>query len=175
MPEVQPIVEPVDLREARLFMRRDEDETWDDDVISILIRANREFLEQQLGLSLVPKTGLKYKYSRGCNCGYPPKVYLPYGPVNSLEAVNGADIAVETKNLSPDDYYPAYQFHQDTTITYSAGDWEGNLPYAIKQALLMLVATSYQNRDSYIPGVTSNEATQNALLLAGQFSRNLYL
>lgn len=167
--------EPVTLDEVRQHMRRDADETWDDDLIATYIVANREFLEQYLGLSLVPKTNLKYKYRRGCNCGYPPKVYLPYGPVNEITVVDGDLKPVAYENLSPDDYYPAFKFDKSVTITYSAGDWEGNMPFAIKTALMMLTSTSYLNRESYVVGVSSDEVTKNALELAHKFSRNLYL
>jgi len=170
-----PVTEPITVAEAKLFMRIDSDYTYDDTVIELLISANREFLEGELGLSLVPKTNLKYKFTKPC-CGQCVNTYIPYGPVNSISATYISDGgAYELVNAGPDEYYPYYRLTNSVNITYTAGDWRGNFPAGLKLALLMLVATNYENRENFVVGETVNEVTQNALNMAWKFSRNLYL
>lgn len=176
MPDVQPVVEPISLAEAKDFMRIDPDYNFDDAIISIMISANREYLEQELGLSLVPKIGLKYKYTKPC-CGYRGTgIYLPYGPVNSAIATYNTDGSnYELVNEGPDEYYPYYRFSASVNVVYNAGNWEGNFPASLKLALLMMVATNYENRENFVIGETVNETVQNAKQLAYKYSRNLYL
>jgi len=176
MPYVDdPVIEPITLIEAKEFMRIDPDYDFDDSVINLLIAANREWLEGELGLSLVPRTGLKYKYTKPC-CGQCVNTYIPYGPVNSITATYATDAQPYTlTNAGPDEYYPYYRLTNSVNIEYAAGDWEGNFPSGLKLALLMLVATNYENRENFVVGQTVNTVTQNAMTMAFKFSRNLYL
>lgn len=172
---VAPVTEPVSLDEAKNFMRIDADYSFDDGIILMMITANREYLEGELGLSLVPKTGLKYKYTRPC-CGQIQRVYLPYGPVTNVVYTNTDDVVQDAPtNLSPDDYYPAYRLYYSGTLTYDAGNWGSAFPAGLKLALLMRVATNYENRENFVVGQTVNEVTQNADQMAFKYSRNLYL
>jgi len=176
MPYVDdPIIEPITLAEAKEFMRIDADYDFDDSIINIIIAANREFLEGELGLSLVPKTGLKYKFTKPC-CGQCVNTYIPYGPVNDISATYITDNQPYTlENAGADEYYPYYRLTNSVNILYDAGDWEGNFPAGLKMALLMLTATNYENRENFVVGQTVNEVTQNAMQLAFKYSRNLYL
>lgn len=174
MPYVEPIVEPITLTEAKEFMRIDPDYDFDDLTIGLIISANREWLEQDLGLSLVPRTGLKYKFTKPC-CGQCVTTYIPYGPVNTITAKDLMNEDFVLTNTGADDYYPQYRLTQSVNITYTAGDWGGNFPSGLKLALLMLVATNYENRENFVVGQTVNEVTQNATNMAFKWSRNLYL
>ena len=169
------MAEPITLAEAKKFMRIDEDYAYDDAIIEIMIQANREYLEGELGLSLVPKTNLKYKYTRPC-CGQLQRIYLPYGPVEDVVYTNTDNVVQDAPtNLSPDDNYPAYRLYYSGTLTYNAGNWGDVFPASLKLALLMLVATNYENRENFVVGQTVTPVTQNALNLASKYSRNLYL
>lgn len=176
MPYVDnPVIEPITLTEAKQFMRIDEDYEYDDFTIQTIISAQREWLEGELGLSLVPRTGLKYKFTKPC-CGMNVATYIPYGPVNEIEAKYiSDDTDYILTNLGADEYYPYYRLTNSVNITYSAGDWEGNFPAGLKLALLMLVSTSYENRENFVVGTTVNEVTQNAMNMAWKWSRKLYL
>lgn len=176
MPYVDdPVVEPISLSEAKQFIRMDADYTYEDALIGMLISANREWLEGELGLSLVPRTGLKYKFTKPC-CGQCVNTYIPYGPVNEIAATYVTDDQpYELANLGADDYYPYYKLNNSVNITYSAGDWGGNFPQGLRLALLMLVATNYENRENFVVGETVNDVTQNAMTMAYKWSRNLYL
>ncbi len=176
MPNIEnPVVEPITLAEAKAFMRIDPDYDFDDTVINTLISANREWLEGELGLSLIPRSGLKYKFTKPC-CGQCVNTYIPYGPVNEISATYITDNQPYTlTNAGADDYYPYYKLNNSVNITYSAGDWQGNFPAGLKLALLMLVATNYENRENFVVGQTVNTVTQNAMTMAFKYSRNLYL
>lgn len=139
--------EPVSPDEVRFFMRRDEDETWDDDLIASLIEAQRQAMEIDLGIALVKRTVTENYRGTPC-CGYiaawqrwKPK----YGPVSGLEAK-----LIDGTPVTPDNYgsaeWPVLLLSYNADITYTAG--YNTVPEPLKTALKMRVSTLYQNREN---------------------------
>lgn len=168
--------EPITLTEAKKHMRIDDDYTYDDDLINLYIKSNREWMEKQLNLSLVEKTGLKQKYNRGCHCVEPGKIYINYGPVTSGFTILSTGLTPTPLVLDSDywncgtDEFPVIYANQSANITYNAGYSATTIPSDLKLALLMLVASNYEMREDYEPAV-NKQATR---LMYSQ-SRNLYL
>jgi uncharacterized phiE125 gp8 family phage protein len=167
------MAEPVTLSEAKLYMRIDDDYTYDDAVINTIITAQRVAMERELALSLIEKTGLTFNYRRPC-CGvyYRSLTSIPNGPVTSIVIKNTAGDVVTPENLGAE-AFPAYCFTYSADVTYSAGYTASNVPTDIKLALLMRVATSYKNRED-----STNEQVNTVInasrKLSRQESRNIF-
>lgn len=146
-----PEYEPLTLAEAKLFLRVDGSE--EDTLISHLIAAAREKAEGWMRRSLLTQTWkLQQQYIAG------QRIKLPLGVVQSIETVQairlGEAITIDEEGY---DFYPesseiAVEVGMDAdriTVEYVAGYNDiGQIPAAIKQAILHIVAHYYHARET---------------------------
>ena len=147
--------EPVSLEEMKDYLRLegyvDSDEStsddlsefdFDDRLLTDLIRASRELIEEKAGITIVPKTREAVITNL---CGM---IELPYGPVISITELldsEGTEITDEFYKIIGNKWkYLAYPCYCNMTITYEAG-YE-KLPRPIKIDIMRLTAYMYENR-----------------------------
>lgn len=142
------------------------DTSADDTLISTLIQSARQAAESYLNQALITQT-ITEKLDRLSN----PLLYLSVSPVISVSSFQYADSNNSTQTFDANNYVvdtfnkPArlslaygkswptlYGNINDVTITYTAGysTQPSGVPYQIRQAILMMVADSYDNREDYI-------------------------
>jgi len=132
--------EPVALADAKAWCRIDTDD--DDALVTALIAAARLEVESFTGRALVTQS---WRLTLECPVGR--EVMLPVVPVSAISAAtaDGEDIAVTLQGdaaLLPDEGYETLSI--DYTAGYGAA---ADVPPDLKQAVLMLVAYWYDNRD----------------------------
>lgn len=155
-----PAAEPLSTAEAKLHLRVDH--TSDDTLITALIVAAREHVENYLVGSLVEQTRAVYLSA----WPYSP-FRLPCGPVQSIDSVKYTDSDGVENTVSTDLYYlsPGGELCLETfeswptarlrgpgaiEITYTTG-YESvvtDIPQAIKQAMLLLIGEWYEQREA---------------------------
>lgn len=167
--------EPLTLAEARLQCRVDPIDDLDsdgngthpdDDLIEMLITAAREYCEQFLGVSLVPKT-LELALDE-----FPTEddgiIELPLGPVNSIVSVTvgtGSDSEMDSDDYVLDDFsvpnrivpatiWPTVSASLNSiriiyTVGYDGPDSSDGptIPKTVLQAMKLLVADWYKHRE----------------------------
>lgn len=169
---VAPTVEPVTLEEAKLHLRVDDDNTTEDDLIESLITVAREHAEAFTNRAFLQQT-LRMKMDE-----FPCVIQLPRPQLISVSSIQYVDTAGVTQTLSASLYRvdsdsdparitPAYgqswPSTQDitgaVTVTYVAGYGAAAtaVPTGIRQAILMLIGTLYENREDIIAGVSAME------------------
>lgn len=142
------------------------DTSADDTLITNLIQSARQAAESYLNQALITQT-ITEKLDRLSN----PLLYLSVSPVISVTSFQYADSQNTTQTFDAGNYVvdtftkPArlslaygkswptlYGNINDVTITYTAGysNQPSGVPYQIRQAILMMVADSYDNREDYI-------------------------
>lgn len=177
-----PESEPVELTEAKEFCRIDG--TDSDTLLGIFITTAREKCEKYSGLSFVTQERQVVLDKFPCT----RIIYIPNGPVQSVgnisyydddgvvqELVSGTDFIVDTNSdicrIQVVDTWPSTEDRINAiTIPFTAG-WEiddvhNPMPSVIKNAVLLEVASMYENRQNEIIGVTVNKlnADSEALL-----------
>lgn len=144
----------------------------EDDLIGGYIDAavdELDFPMGHLGRSLMPRT------VRLIIDSYPSEIItIPGPPVQSIESVDYIDKSGGTQTILPDDYdtdladtgWPAAIWHKDKwpqmddvpgrmTIEYIAGyDVPSLIPSVIRNAILVMAASKYRDRESSIVGTT---------------------
>lgn len=128
--------EPVTLAEAKKFMHIGFIE--DDDHITELIKAAREWVEKLTGVSLIARTIT-------CTIQVVHSLELPYGPVTStrdgfLEA--NTDIAAD--NLTEGQFPRVTGLNGRYKVSYTAG--YNPVPKLLKMAVLNKIISMYENR-----------------------------
>ncbi len=175
----QPESEPVTIAEAKQHLRVDG--TDEDTYINMLIKVSRQMCESYSGLSFLTQQR-EIKLDR-FPCG---NIYLPYGPVQSVDDFvyfDGDDVSqvmVVNDNYTLDlSYQPAriqrveswptvYSKMSSVVISYTAGyanDDHDPLPEVIKSAILLQLGTLYENRQNDIVGATVNAVNSNSEFL----------
>jgi uncharacterized phiE125 gp8 family phage protein len=163
---VPPVAEPVTLDEAKAVLRVTDNA--EDALIQRLIRAARQRIEAALGLSLITTTYRETLdlWSDGLTAnGY---VRLQRGPLLSVVSVRIADEAGDYETLDPSRYRPRLDSRPGLIvplgaglppsaqpvggleITYRCGFGEGaqDVPEPLRQAVLALVAHSFEHREA---------------------------
>lgn len=158
----EPSVEPVDLDDiVKIDLRVDD--TIEDDIVDLMIKAARQRVESMLGASLITQTRtIKMDYFPTVNT-----IKVLYGPLQSVETIKYYDSADQEITMDQADYWvdpdtdriviknswPAtYDRPSAVTITYKAGygDDATLVPADIKKAILYLIAHFYENRQAVI-------------------------
>ena len=167
-----PAVEPVALTDARAICRVDQ--SLEDGWITGLIAAARQRIERELGLCLIA-TGVSEWRDAWGPTGDRGGLVLARGPLIGVTAVAVADSARNFRTLDPGYYAPmagswppeigatALSIIQPTArsaglrIDYTAGfgATADTVPDPLKQAILALVAWSYDHRDSLDPPLSA--------------------
>lgn len=177
----QPSVEPVSLADAKLHLRVTQ--AAEDDLIQSLIVSARNIIEEELGLSLITTT---WQQKRQQFPFHPNRILLDRAPVVAITSITYVDSANATQTLDSSRYIsslthrpawvmPAYAdvwpdargYNDDVTVTFTAGfgTTANDVPASIKQAMLLLIGTMYENRESLVTGTIVNELPTVKLLL----------
>lgn len=174
---VEPTGTPVSLADAKLQCRVTHSE--EDDLINGLIAAAVSMVEDYCGRALLEQTW------RLTLDQFAERIVLPRGPVQEIETFtyldrDGAEQTVSSNLykldldadpqvilLEPQQQWPAVgNFAVPITITYVTGHAEADaVPAAIKQAILMLVANWFRNRETLLTGSTVAEMPLGTMAL----------
>jgi uncharacterized phiE125 gp8 family phage protein len=171
-----PTVEPVTLAEAKLHCRVDL--TADDTLITALIVAARQYLEEAVGRSLVTRT---YELTVDLTADPIPLPMPPLGAVSKVESLDtdggvattltlGTHYTIDTVPVVPTVTVDVPLGDTATIkVTYTAGygATAATVPQLLRQALLLMVGHWYANRESVAPGdLREVPAAFNALVYA---------
>lgn len=172
-----PPTEPIDLAYAKTFLRVDHDE--EDALISDLIRASRERTERQIRTSLITRRQL---YTTDCLSD--SGVFINHGPVTAVHDLKVIDPSGSVAGVSPTDYQvdlrsiPAHlclrapfrwhdfagpAAHVEIEIDAGYGTEAADVPMPLRQAVLLLLAQSYEYRDR--PDIPPMPMMVDALLM----------
>lgn len=159
----QPLTEPVTLSDVKIFLRTIVgDDSEDEAVIIPMITAAREFCENATGRALAVQTVTAFPRT------FEP-AFLPRPPIASLvsakytdkdgtqhEMAEGACIISNDKVYFPNPPSTGELFAVNPIqVTYTTG--YTTLPPSLRQAILMLVAHWYNNREAVQIGSRINE------------------
>jgi len=168
-----PSVEPVTASELKAHLRVTH--TDEDTYIGTLITAARQWIENYTNRQLVTATWTLYLD------GFSAQIDMPHPPLQSVTSVQYYDTGGTLQTLSSAVYtvdtyarigrlveasgqvWPATQdIINAVQIEYKAGygDAGSNVPTAVRQALLLLAAHWYENRESVVVGVTSTHVPE---------------
>lgn len=152
------------LSEVKNYLKVDT--SADDTLITTLLQSAREVAERYLNQALITQT-ITEKLDRLNS----PVIYLSVSPVISVSSFQYADSQNTTQTYNASNYIvdtfekPArlsvaygktwptlYGNINDVTITYTAGynTEPSGVPMQIRQAILMMIADSYDNREDYV-------------------------
>ena len=151
--------ELVTVAEAKLFTRIDT--SADDTLIDDMITQARVFIENYISRDVVAKNRTYYvDQTNGL-------FDLPFAPIASVSSVTVEGEAATYDILGLDDY--SIELHggpsKHVRVTYVTA---GINDSAIKQAILQLVSTLYDNRADYVTGTIVSDVPSNVKsLLAG--------
>ena len=150
---VAPTAEPVSLPQAKAHLRITHSE--DDTEINAMITAAREVVEKYLNRDIAQRTWI---YTAE---GFSSPMVLPKAPVDSITSIQYVDENGDTQTLSDSVYvldddkihlkydqtWPATRNQRHAvTITFVSGYAETQ--GAVSHAILMIVASMYENRES---------------------------
>ncbi len=157
-----PAEEPVSLIEAKLHLRVDTDD--DDNLITGLIKAAREYCEDAQGRAYVTRT---YQYITEAVS----TIELPMPPFDSLTSVkarlsDNTEVAIDADDYELDvdnvcakltvEEYPADA--EKVIIVFDAGYGDAvDVPQTIKQAMLLLIGFWYEHRETAEGGSVVSE------------------
>ena len=174
-----PKAEPLTLDEVKVWLRTITGDTVEDEpVIVPLIAAAREFAENVTGQALARETIAAWPEA------LTEMMRMPLGPVGNVLGVtltleDGTTRTIPDGDyimLSSDDLYvirmPDVRLRavRPVEIVYTAGFTE--LPKALRQAMLLLIAHWYTNREAVITGnVAAAEVPVAARTLLNQYKR----
>lgn len=152
------------LSEVKNYLKVDT--SADDTLITTLLQSAREVAERYLNQALITQT-ITEKLDRLNS----PVIYLSVSPVISVSSFQYADSQNTTQTYNASNYIvdtfekPArlsvaygktwptlYGNINDVTIIYTAGynTEPSGVPMQIRQAVLMMIADSYDNREDYV-------------------------
>lgn len=142
----------VSIQLAKQHLRLDADDGSDDELIKHLIEVATERAEHQLGRSLLTKT-----YQTVAEHGDKIKLIPNLVSVLNVVATNaddttttltGADYLINQNSLVPE-IMPMVVVEKSLAVTYTAGyGTAADVPKAIKQWVLVDLATLYENREA---------------------------
>lgn len=137
---------------AKQHLRLDTDDGTDDDLIKHLIEVATERAEHQLGRSLLTKT-YKTVAEHGDKIKLLPNLIAISSVVvtnddDSTTTLTGSDYLLNENSLIPE-IMPMVVVEKTIAITYTAGYGNADaVPKAIKQWILVDLATLYENREA---------------------------
>ena len=150
----------ITLAEAKLHCRVDIND--DDALIAQLINAAVNHVEQITGWVTTPQSSQKLVKK------IPETIRLPFWPVNAITAIEiiGAttqnvatsfdtDITERPAKVIPLSKSFGLEAGETLRITYTAGELD--IPDAMRQAVLILVAHWYENREAVVVGTITSE------------------
>ena len=180
-----PAQEPVSLLEAKDFMRLDGSE--DDVLVSTLITAARIHIETTLGKILITQNWSyfldKWPQSK--------TTYLPIDPIQTIEEVRFHDAQGSYEVIPVEDYstdiisnHPRIRFHGAKPVNATShfnqleirfvagfGDEPADVPSDLKQALHMLAAHWFEQRDPIAFGGNFTEVPHTIQALLNNYKK----
>ena len=179
---IAPAEEPVSLAEAKAHIRLSSD--LEDALVGAVVKAARLHAEKITERAFVTQT---LRLTLSASEGVPPLV-LPYGPVQSVAAFEVFDLEgdawvaadasayalagdrlVRSERAGAAAWPAAERTHDAYRITYVAGyGAAADVPADIKQAVLLLAADLYENRETMVGSglVVTNMPLSAKVLLA---------
>ena len=158
-----PVVEPISITEAKLDLKIDD--STEDDLLAILIKASRETVEIRTGRSLITQT-------RVIKMDYFPctdTIKIPNGPVQSITHVKYYDEDEVLQTLDSSEYWvdsdsdicrvvvkdswPSTEDRPNAVIvTYVCGYGTAgsSVPAPLRKAMLFILGHLYENRQNVI-------------------------
>ena len=157
--------EPVTLSEAKAWIKVADSYTDDDTIITALITAARQMLEEYLTISIASKTyTIVLKNLLG-------DMELPYGPIVSVTSATDRD--GETLTADTDYILEGEEYKRLITVTdyIKFVDVAGftTVPEALKLAIKMQVGYMYEHRGDELDTLGMSK---DALMVAKIYSRN---
>lgn len=149
-----PLVEPISLDEAKLYLRIDTDH--ENVLVQQLIRVARQLIEEHTGRALISQTHRLIGDLDDC---LDNAIILPVAPfqnlVSQLKIIEGNNESLvknirinkarpQARVMIPNFYSSDTEFRIDYRCGY--GDSALDVPDPIRQAILLLVADLYENR-----------------------------
>jgi hypothetical protein len=151
-----PIISRAD---AKNYIRIDT--TADDLLIDLMIEAAHTAAENYMSRDIIAKE--RTYYIDESTTGF---IDVPFGPVASVDAVTVKDVAVSFSVFGLGD--PMVEIEPAAVNIKIDFTTEGMSDGLLKQALLMMVSTYYDNRTDFVTGMTVNEVpSASAKLLDG--------
>ena len=138
--------EIITVADCKNFIRIDTNA--DDTLLGMMITAARTNAENYLSRDIVSKTRTYY-LERSPNDLF---IEVPFGPISSIQSVTGTidDIAIEYSVYGLDDkIIELTDIYVNVKINYTTLGMSDGL---LKQALLMMVSTYYDNRTNFVTG-----------------------
>ncbi|MGH1350002.1 MAG: head-tail connector protein [Methyloligellaceae bacterium] len=180
-----PLLEPLTVAEIKTFLRVDNDD--EDILISSLITAGRIHIEQKINRKLITQSWSWY-LSRWPD---KPELTLPLSPVQSVDAIQtydaeGMPTTWPAENYQTDIYSDAAKIISKNTgwpnpentvngieiqITAGYGNNPSDIPEPVRQALRLMVAHWFENREPVILGETPISVPENAMALLSPFKQ----
>jgi uncharacterized phiE125 gp8 family phage protein len=170
----EPTVEPVTLDEAKLHRRVDHSD--EDSLISSLITAARQWVEEFTGRALVAQTW-RLTFD---NWPDGPYALLPRPPLMAIESIDYTDTDGVTRSVDESIYHvdgshlPGRVVLADgaswpsatlrtaaaVQVTYTAGygTEAADVPRPLRQAVLLQIGHLYEHRESVTVGVTGTDS-----------------
>lgn len=145
--------------EAKNYIRIDA--TADDTLIDLMIEAAHTAAENYMSRDIIAKE--RTYYLDESTTGF---IDVPFGPVASVDAVTVKGVSVSFSVFGLGD--PMVEIEPLGTNIKIDFTTEGMSDGLLKQALLMMVSTYYDNRTDFVTGMTVNEVpSASAKLLDG--------
>lgn len=145
---------------VKQHLRLDTDDSNEDELLEHLINASTERCEHHLGRSLITKT-YQTIADHSDKIKLIPNLIAIVSVIvtnddDSTTTLTGSDYLLNENSLVPE-IMPMVLVEQSIAISYTAGYGNAaNVPYAIKQWVLVDIATLYENREAVMSyGVNS--------------------
>jgi len=185
----QPPSEPIKIDEAKNHLNISLEYNQDDPLVLAYIIAARQFCEKQLGRVLI-RTSFSYSFDRFPS----DNIVIPKASLISVESITYFDISTSPNmqtvatsvygvdtGICPGVVYlkygqvwPTSRGHRnDVTVNFTAGyadtvssprDYDDQVPYPIKQAMLLFIGDYYLNREARTDIQTYENPAAMALL-----------
>ena len=140
----------VTLDEAKSQCRRLSSFTLDDDLFNNIILAAADSAQEYLHWMVSEGQVMQYSETGG--------VFKLYGRfVTSIDDVVADGVTLTTEDYSYNEVTEEItlsESYTDVYITYSCGATSADLPNNVKQGILMLISTMYNNREDFITGLS---------------------
>ena len=169
-----PTVEPISLSEARLHLKIDDDNTSDDTLIQMLIKAAREQAEHETRRRLITQTWDMVLDAFPAD-GESIQLHSSLSGAQSITSVTYLDTSGVVQTFSSASYtldaqtLPGYVFPDEDVawpsdvadsanavkvrVVVGYGDAGSDVPAPIRQWILMQLGALYRNREAFMAGV----------------------
>jgi uncharacterized phiE125 gp8 family phage protein len=182
-----PAAEPVDATLVKEWLRIDSGDTSQDAVITLLITAARQAVEDYLRRALV-NTSITWVLDAGD--AYAP-IWLPFAPVSTITSfktfsdVTGSEVATTisatnyqlvsgTKIVPRNNGWSLARPDRAAEIVYVAGygATAAHVPSAIRTAVLTTIANHFEERGTFVVGATVSKIPPDALTMLEEYRYN---